>query len=384
MLRYEISEWMREEQARRQTLFTDLFSGRPLEHVPLEIRAADDEFSVRRHFFGEDEEWLRDSLRSVQLTWQLGTHTDAIPALCADVGCSVIANAFGARYAFLGNENQTPSVKERLIEDLEEDLDGLPEPDLEGAEWTGEGLRRMRRAAELGQGFTPQCGLDAAGGINVAADLMGVSELLVAMLTEPEAVHALLDRIQKAYLKLIELEIGAAGGLENLTTTDFFAGWAPMGWKGHCSDDISAMIAPHLYRTFSLPYHGRVYEKYGCGGLHNCGPNPCRDAYMDGPFTPVYLDLNEIYSGGDLESLKASLGGRGFLRWGSDMTDPGEIAAAYERYMELLAPDLMLIPTYTLRRPEDGAALYDRLLPIAREYAKRMEFHPFPRGEETR
>ena len=28
----------------------------PLSDVPLEIRAADDEFTVRRHFFGEDEE----------------------------------------------------------------------------------------------------------------------------------------------------------------------------------------------------------------------------------------------------------------------------------------------------------------------------------------
>ena len=380
MLRYEIADWMREEQARRQSLFTDLFSGRPVDHVPLEIRAADDEFTVRRHFFGKDGEWLRDSLRSVLLTWQMGCHTDAVPALCADVGCSVIANAFGSAYVFLGNENQTPSVKERLIRDLEEEIDGIRVPDLSEAEWISEGLRRMRQAAELGQGFTPQCGLDAAGGINVAADLMGVSELLVAMLTQPEALHRLLDLIQETYLELIGLETEACGGLEHMTTTDFFAGWAPMGWKGHCSDDISAMIAPDLYREFSLPYHARVYERYGCGGLHNCGPNPCRDAYMDGSLTPVYLDLNEIYSGGDLEALRSSVGGKGFLRWGSDMTDPEEIAASYERYMELLAPDLMLIPTYTFRRPEDGAALYDRLLPIAREYAKRMSFHPFCRG----
>ena len=379
-MKYEIFDWMREEQARRTALFTDVFHGRPVDHIPLEIRVSDDMFSIRQHFFGKNEEWLQDSLRAVQLTWDLGTHTDAIPAFCADVGCSCIANAFGSEYVFLGSENQTPSVKKRIITDLEDQIDDLQKPDLTRAHWIQEGLRRMRRFAELGQEFTPQCGLDAAGGINVASDLMGVSELLVSMLSEPEAVHRLLEIIQQTYLDLIALEVESCGGLANMTTTDFYAGWAPMGFKGHCSDDISAMIAPGLYQQFSAPYHARIYEKYGPGGLHNCGPNPCHGVYMDGPNTPVYLDLNEIYSREDLPKLKESLRGRGFLRWGSDLRDPDEIVKTYTAQMELLVPDVMLIPTYTVQRPDEGIALYDRLLPIAEEYAGRMNFVPFRRS----
>ena len=379
-MKYTVSDWMRSEQQRRQDLFTDVFCGRPVDHIPLEIRVSDDRYSVRTHFFGKEEEWLQDSLRAVEKTWELGEYTDAIPAFCADVGCSCIANAFGSEYVFLGGEDQTPSIKEKLIEDIEEQIDDFSVPDLSQAYWIQEGLRRMRICADLGQGFTPQCGLDAAGGLNVASDLMGTSELLIALLTAPEEAHKLLQIIQKTYLSLIDLEIDACGGIENLTTTDFYAGWAPMGFKGHCSDDISAMIAPHLYKEFSLPYHAMVYQKYGCGGLHNCGPNPCHSVYMDGLDTPVYLDLNEIYSRKDLAVLKESLRGRGFIRWGSDNRDIDSIVAEYTGFMELLAPDVMLIPTYTFQDPADGIALYKKLLPIAKEYAKRMNFQPFVRN----
>jgi len=382
-MRYEISDWMRSEQARREALFTDLFAGRPVEHLPLEIRARDDEFSVRRHFFGENEEWLSDSLRAVELTWAMRGHTDAIPAFCADVGCGCLANAFGAAYAFLGSEQQTPGVAGRVITDLEAQIGGLTAPDPARAPWVAEGLRRMRRFAELGRGFTPQSGLDAAGGLNAAADLTGLSELLTAMLEAPEAVHRLLALVQETYLALIALEAENCGGLSQMTTTDFYLGWSPPGFKGHCSDDVSAMISPALYREFSAPYHAEVYRRYGPGGLHNCGPNPCAAAYMAGPDSPVYLDLNEVYSRADLPALREAVRGRGFLRWGSDETDPARIAADYGKFMELLAPDVVLVPTYTVRRPEDGAALYDALLPIAREWARRTEFRPFPRGEEN-
>ncbi|MGN0383833.1 MAG: glycosyltransferase [Eubacterium sp.] len=114
-MKYRIEDWMRSEQARRQQLFTDLFCGRPVDHVPLEIRVSDDLHSVRSHFLSPEDTWLEDSLRTVELTWALGPYTDAIPAFCADVGCSCIANAFGAEYLFLGGEDQTPSVRTGII-----------------------------------------------------------------------------------------------------------------------------------------------------------------------------------------------------------------------------------------------------------------------------
>lgn len=373
MYEYIIHDWMREEQARRMDLYTHLFHGKPLDRIPLEIRVSDPQYSVREQYMDADKQ-LEDSLRAVKLTWELGSHTDAIPNLWADVGCSCIANAFGAEYVFLGGPDQTPSIRDHIITDIPEQIDSLQRPDLDNAQWINEGLRRMRIMTEVGQGFTPQAGLDAAGGLNVASDLMGVSELLIQMIEEPEAVHQLLDIIQNVYLELIEREIAACGGLEQMTTTDFFAAWAPMGYKGHCSDDISALISPKLYQQFGMPYHARVYEKYGNGGLHNCGPNPCREMYMTQENAPLYLDLSERYSRGDIAALKTAIGGRGFLHWGCEQQDISEIVEMYRCYMEILAPDLILVPTFTVSKPETGIALYDALLPLAKEYAARMEF----------
>lgn len=373
MYEYIIHDWMREEQERRMQLYTDLYLGKPLDHIPLEIRVSVPQYSVQEQYLDGDKQ-LEDSLRAVKLTWELGAHTDAIPNLWADVGCSCIANAFGAKYVFLGGPDQTPSIKDPVITDLPEEIGSLQAPDLDCAEWINEGLRRMRIMAEVGQGFTPQAGLDAAGGLNVASDLLGVSELLIQMIEEPEAVHQLLNIIQNVYLELIEREIAACGGLEQMTTTDFFAAWAPMGHKGHCSDDISALISPQLYQQFGMPYHARVYEKYGNGGLHNCGPNPCREMYMTQREAPMYLDLSERYSRNDLAALKTAIGGRGFLHWGCEQQDIREIVEMYRGYMQLLAPDLLLIPTFTVSSPETGIALYDALLPLAQEYASRMEF----------
>ena len=141
---YRIDDWMRQEQLRRQALFTDLFAGRPVEHIPLEIRVSDNAYSVREHYLDGDKQ-CADGLRSVQLTWDLGEHTDAIPCFFADVGCSCIANAFGAPYEFLGGPDQTPSVRRRVLDDpddLETQVAGLSVPDLANAQWISEGLRR--------------------------------------------------------------------------------------------------------------------------------------------------------------------------------------------------------------------------------------------------
>ena len=119
-----------------------------------------------------------------------------------------------------------------------------------------------------------------AGGINVAADLLGVTETLLAIKTAPEALHRLLDNIQDLYARTIRAGIEAAGGEEFITTTDYPDIWFPEGCKGHASDDICANFGPATYAEFSAPYHARIFEEFGRGGLHNCGPNPCHAAYV--------------------------------------------------------------------------------------------------------
>ncbi len=371
-MKFVVENWMLDEDKRRKDLYVKLFNGNRLPHIPIEIRISNNKYSLKEHL--EDKfKQLEDSLENVRRSWELRDFTDAIPTLVPDVGSSCLATAFGAEYHFSDNDDQPPGIKKPIIDDLES-VGRLSAPSLKESRWLSEGLERIALFAEAGNGFVPLNALDAAGGLNVAADLLGISELLIGMITDPEAVHFLLKMIQQTYIDLIREEIKAAEGIQNLTTTDFYAGWAPPGYKGHCSDDISAMISPEHYSEFSAPYSTLVYNEFGSGGLHNCGPNPCHEAYVSQPVSPRYFDLNEIYSKADLSKLKHSFRKKAFIKLGSDETDIESIMTQYKSYMELMAPDVILIPCYTLKSVEKGKELYKRLLPISVEYAQRMDF----------
>ena len=367
---------MREEQERRKQLQTDLFLGRPLPHIPVEIKISKAKYTTWEYYEDRDKQ-LEDSMESARLTWSMKEKNDLIPALTPDVGCCCIASAFGAEYYFGENNEQTAGVKTPPVTDPARQIPALEVPDLMGSKWLREGLKRIAVFAEAGEGFLPVNCLDAAGGLNVAADVVGLNDLMLLLATEPELAHKLQDVIQRTYLRLIEMEEEAAGGIDNLTNTDFLYNWAPPGFKGHVSDDVSSMIGPEMYNAFCGPYHDMIFEKYGRGGLHNCGPNPCAEAYISQKYPPLYLDLTERYSKADLPKLKHLLRKKAFVRWGyygSEEKSVEELAEQYRGYMEMLAPDLILIPMYIVESVEEGKQLYDAIYPLAVEYAKRMDF----------
>jgi hypothetical protein len=258
------------------------------------------------------------------------------------------------------------------VDGLPDQVAALPTPDPTRDGWLPEGLRRIRRFADAGEGFIPVSLLDAAGGVNVAADLLGMTELMMAFYDQPDAVHALLDRIQDLYAATIRTGIEAAGGEDMITTTDYEDLWYPEGWKGHVSDDISAGFGPDIYAEFSAPYHARIFREFGAGGLHNCGPNPCHAAYVAHPVSPRSLDLSDQYSHGDLPKLKQSLRGRAFVYL--FYCDGVEPVRWYREIMELMAPDVIVVPVYQVSPQDDPETLIRNLHPIAREYARRMDW----------
>jgi hypothetical protein len=260
-----------------------------------------------------------------------------------------------------------------IIHDLEAEVGALSVPDPLEDGWLPEGLRRIRMFSEAGEGCIPTTLLDAAGGINVAADLMGVTQLLLALVESPAAVHLLLDKIQQLYIATIEAGIDAAGGEETITTVDFPWMWFPEGHKGHVSDDISAMIGPAMYDEFCAPYHARIFERFGCGGLHNCGPNPCHEAYVAHTYAPRAIDLAGTYSYEDLPALKQSFRGKAFVYLFFDDVD-ADPAEWYAEIMRLMAPDVLVVPVVTVPVGDDPEALCRRMVPIAEEYARRMDW----------
>jgi hypothetical protein len=371
-MKLDIADWMREELAQRKDLYRRLWAGKPLERTPIDLRAAvPAQYTYREMFYDADKQ-LEAGLQGALATWQYVPHTDAIPAMRPDVGCSCMATAFGAEDYWGDNPEQTVYIQGKVITDLERQVPDLPVPDPYRDGWLPEGLRRIRLFAEAGQGFIPVSLLDAAGGINVAGDLMGLTAVLEAVHTTPAALHVLLDKIQDLYAALIRAGIEAAGGEEHITTTDFPDLWFPEGYKGHVSDDVSAGFGPKTYAEFSAPYHARIFREFGCGGLHNCGPNPCHAAYVAHEYSPRNLDLAYSYSKRDLSKMKVSLKKKAFIYMGPDGdADPVEW---FRELMELMAPDVIVVPIIHCRPEDDPTGLWNRLLPVAEEYARRMDW----------
>ena len=364
---------------RRKTLFRDLFAGKPLERLPIDVRVTvPSPYPVQEQFRNGDKQ-LEAALANAVASWEHAPSSDGIPGMRPDVGCSCLASAFGAEYFWSDNPNQTPGVRNKILslDSLAEQVGGLAVPDPLQAGWLPEGLRRIRLFAEAGEGFVPVALLDAAGGVNVAADLLGMTELMTAFYEQPRALHALLEKIQTLYAATIRAGIEAAGGEANITTTDFEDVWYPEGWKGHVSDDISAGFGPDIYAEFSAPYHARIFHEFGAGGLHNCGPNPCHAAYVAHPVSPRSLDLSDPYSHADLPKFKQSLRGKAFvyLFYGGG---PKPVDW-YREIMELMAPDVIVVPVIHVG-PKDAEPLCRELQTIATEYARRMEWGWIPAG----
>lgn len=364
--------WIRDELSRRKEIYRELWEGNAVEKIPVDIRMSiPSEYTLREQFQNGDKQ-LKTALACAKATWELKDLSDAIPAMRPDVGCSCLASAFGAEYYWGDDHGQTPGIKDNIINDLEKQAVSIPIPDPYKDGWLPEGIRRIEMFSQAGEGIIPVSLLDAAGGVNVAADLMGMTELLTAMKLEPEPLHILLDKIQELFISTIKAGIKAAGGIENITTTDFLDVWFPEGYKGHVSDDISASFGPDTYKEFSAPYHALIFREFGCGGLHNCGPNPCHAEYTAHEYSPGAIDLSDTYSHDDLPQLRDSLSKKAFiyLTW-DGRTEP---VAWYNDIMETMAPYVIVVPVFYFKQSDPVEEYSRKLGRIASEYAKRMDW----------
>ncbi|MEK7405823.1 MAG: hypothetical protein AAB225_12005 [Acidobacteriota bacterium] len=369
----KLFDFDRTEIERRRQLVRDLWAGLPVDHIPIHLVVTDPEplYTIREQFQDGDKQ-LAAALRVAGLSWQCVSGGDYIPAMRPDLGCSVLATAFGSELYWGDDPNQTCGVKQALIEDVARIAD-LPAPSPFAGQ-LAEGAERVRRFAEAGDGLVSVSLLDMAGGLNVASDLLGAERLYVAMREHPGLLECLLGKIQQLFLAAIAAQIAAAGGEANIATTDFPDYWFPESLKGHVSDDISANISPALYRRFSRPFHDMVFARYGGGGLHNCGPNPCLAQYLEHKPAPRSLDLSYRYSRRDLPKIKRICRKRAIVYLNDLPQTPGELIETYRRLMEDMAPDVMVIPVATVTTADTPAEVYARLLEISREYARRMDW----------
>ena len=369
-LSFQIPRELIEERRQR---IRDVWEYKKVDYIPILMSVYSNPwgYSVKEMML-DHEKLFKVNLETVKNSLKM-IPDDYLPAMRPDVGCIVIASAFGAEVYYGPNPEQTPYIKKPIIKNINEvyKLD-IPDPYRDGL--MPRGLECIRYFVENTDYKIPVSCLDMGGPINVAGDLLGTDLLFFAMYEAPEALHHLLDLLAETFVLFADVSIKAAGGIDNITCTDFPSIWCPEGRKGHVSDDLCASYSPEFFNKFSKPANNKIFKRFGGGMLHNCGPNPCLSEYLnhDPPIKDV--DLSYQYSKDDLQKISETFAGRGIVYFYFENTPPQHVLEEYRYIMETLAPEVVAIPCFEVFPQDPVEEIYRHFLVISREYARRMEW----------
>jgi len=185
-----------------------------------------------------------------------------MPASVTYMDLSVEAEAFGANCVY--KENEVPTITGKLV-GTEEDLAALPVPEV-GAGRTGVTVETVRRAAALITDRPVLAG--CIGPFSLAGRLMNVNDIMVSCYTDPELVHAVLEKATEFILRYM-LAFKAAGADGVIM-----------------AEPLAGILSPDLMREFSSEYVARIVQAVEDDGFlvvyHNCGSaiNQLRDEVL--------------------------------------------------------------------------------------------------------
>ena len=365
------------EIERRKSFYRRVFDYQVVDHLPVFIRlkgATRPEHTIRwelengKNQLEANFAWIERSLRLLP--------DDYIPVVRITQGYLTIASMFGCQIHWSEDPNQPPGVMEPPIKSIDQ-IRALKRPGLD-AGMMPENFRRMRLFAENMPPDVSLTGIDIGGPLNSLKDLLDTNLLYTAFYDYPQEVHALLDLLTDVQLECMQALITAGGGLERFGSVDFDPVWHPRKYVGFSSDDVCATISPKTYQEFSLPYNDRLYAPWGSGGLHNCGPHPCREMYVRHQNPLKYLNCSYRYSHKEYPALKQLFAGWGVIESSFDQNESAEeMLAGYREMMESLAPDTIAIPICVLNetwRDDDITGLYHEMRKISEEYASAIHW----------
>jgi uroporphyrinogen-III decarboxylase len=243
-----------------------------------------------------------------------------LPGFWAEYGMCTEPSAFGARCSF--PEDEFPFARP-LAASIEE-LDGLEDPDPSRDGLLPLVIKRMLwarpRMEAIGHSYRFAV---SRGPLNIASFLLGVTEFLTAMKTEPERVHRLLARVTSFICRWLTLQRERFPSIDGLLVLD----------------DIVGFIGEEDFREFALPCLSEIFSPPASIKLfHNDADCAASVRYYSGMGVNLYnpgiqLGIGELLrrSGGSLGIL-GSIPPRDVLASAS----PGEVEAAVARQLREL------------------------------------------------
>ncbi len=190
-------------------------------------------------YFASESQWLDANMKAIR------TFPEVIflPGFWSEFGMCTEPSAFGAR--MIWTENALPHA-DRIVFDIS-DIESLkvPNPKTDGllpfvVQRLTDSLPEM-----AGSGHEVRFAI-ARGPLNIASFLMGTTELMMAMMTDSDKIHLLLEKITRFTIDWLQLQkemFPTIGGIFLL-------------------DDIVGFVGDDECREFAVPYLSRIYRSF--------------------------------------------------------------------------------------------------------------------------
>jgi uroporphyrinogen decarboxylase len=188
-------------------------------------------------YFTNDELWLQANLTAQK------TFPDImfLPGFWSEYGMCTEPSAFGAKSVFWKNEFP---FAEKIIKNVE-DIDTLQKPNPASDGLLPFMLNRLthNRAAIEAAGYKIRFSV-SRGPMNIASFLMGTTEFLTAILTDPDRAHSMMRIITDFLIEWHKLQ------RESIPTIDGLM----------MLDDIVGFVSEDDFLTFGFPYIKEIYD----------------------------------------------------------------------------------------------------------------------------
>ena len=313
---------------------------------------------------------------------------DYIPSIKSDLGYVVTQTIFGMKPIYskdLGPAkypNQAPYIdpKTKPIKSIREMHDFKRPDDIFSLGLIPDGLERVKFLMNETNFEIPTSCLDIGTGLLMAYELMDSKLFFITMKDDPKAINHVTDILTDIVIDIADKIIEVAGGIDNMTSTEWDEKWYPEGKKCYISTDNQVLYSPNDYLIFELPYCNRQFGHFGPGFIHNCGPQIAIDHFWShnpkpyGITCEYYSDINDFHKIKEMfkKYNKAIL----FVEF-TNMKNLDEMVKAFENLMNIFAPEVIAIPWMWVGPvnicQEEPEKIYKKLFNISKEYMCRVK-----------
>ncbi|MCL2665015.1 MAG: uroporphyrinogen decarboxylase family protein [Defluviitaleaceae bacterium] len=208
------------------------------------------------------------NLLSIQHMFDTFPNCDMLPQMnLYYFGEGILASIYGAKQLIA--DYDPPYTEGRYFKTIYETEKLSNEIDFEKTFWGARLKEDVERFVDATGGQITVGPPDYQSPYGTATKLLPNEALMLAMYDEPELTHKFLNNVTDGIIKLNEC-------MERWAGSDVYARNHSNPIPGECGiiiwDDYVSVINPSLHTEFCAPCNLRLYERFGRGHLHTCGP----------------------------------------------------------------------------------------------------------------